>query len=456
MKEYDVVVIGSGAGANILQPALSQGLKVALVDKGPLGGTCLNVGCIPSKMLIYPADRVVEINEAQKLGIKARITGIDFAAIMKRMQSVVEESRNHIKMGIKNTANLDYYEDEGHFVEDYTLEVGGEKIRGKKIFIASGARVFVPPIKGIDEVDFLTNENALELKKSPESLIIIGGGYIAVELGHFFAAMGSKVTILQRDDRLVPGEEPEVSTLLKTEMEKRMNIQVDIEAVEVKNKKRKVIVVGRDLNSGKNREFNAARIMVAAGRKSNADLLKVENTGVKTDNRGFIIVDDYLETSKKNIWALGDANGQQMFRHVANVEAELAWHNSLGKHKAKMDYKATPHAVFTYPQIAGVGMTEEEAKKRYKILVGRANYSDVAKGDAMVETEAFAKAIVDKDSLKILGFHIIGPYAPILIQEVTNAMANDMDIYSIGMGMHIHPALPELILSTLGNLQEAD
>jgi dihydrolipoamide dehydrogenase len=454
MKKYDVIVIGSGAGASILQPALSQGLKVALVDKGPLGGTCLNVGCIPSKMLIYPADIVVDIEGAKRLGINAKVTGIDFGAIMKRMRGVVNEGQSHVRMGLENTKNLDFYEEEGHFVEDYTLDVSGEKIQSKKIFIASGARVLVPPIKGIGEVDYLTNENALELRESPESLIIIGGGYIAAELGHFFAAMDSKVTILQRDNRLVPAEEPEVSELLKGEMEKRMNIQVDMEAVEVKNKGRKVIVVGRDLNSGEEREFTAERIMVAAGRKSNADLLKVENTGVKTDKRGFILVDDFLETSKKNIWALGDANGQQMFRHVANVEAELAWHNSLGEHKAKMDYKATPHAVFTYPQIAGVGLTEEEAKKKHKILVGKAHYSEVAKGEAMVENKVFAKAVVDKGTLKILGFHIIGPYAPILIQEVTNAMANDMDIYSIGRSMHIHPALPELIVATLGNLQE--
>ncbi len=451
-----MVVIGSGAGAEIAQNALSKGLSVALVDRGAIGGTCLNVGCIPTKMLVFPADRIVEIEDTKKLGITAEIKDIDFKAIMDRMQRLVDDDESNMREGLKSIKGLELYESEAHFVSDYTLEVGGVKIRGEKIFIATGARPLVPKIKGLDKVNFLTNESALRLESRPKSMIIIGGGYVATEFAHFFAAMGTDVTILQRGSRLVPGEEAEVSELLKTSMSRRMKIHTGTEAVEVREKDGVLTVVGVDKNTGQSVEFSAEKILVAAGRTSNADLLKVENTGVKTDQRGYIVVNEFLETTKEGIWAIGDAIGKAMFRHAANEEAEIAWHNSgTGEHKVEMDYSATPHAVFTSPQIASVGLREAEARKsRGEILVGKAMYSEVAKGAAMMEDAAFAKAIVDKESLQILGFHIIGPYAAILLQEVVNAMANKLDIYSIGRAMHIHPALSELIVATLGNLAE--
>ncbi|MBU7032624.1 MAG: dihydrolipoyl dehydrogenase, partial [Theionarchaea archaeon] len=413
MKEYDVVVIGSGSGAIIASRALAHNQSVALVDKGPLGGTCLNVGCIPSKMLIYPADVVAGIQEAKKLGISAEITHIDFKTIMERMRKVVTEGQDEMRAGIASTEELDFYETEAFFTGDHTLDVGGKSISGDKIFIVSGARPLIPSIKGIDEVNYITNETVLHLKECPESLLIIGGGYIAAEYGHFFAAMGSHVTILQRGSRLVPNEEPEISDILKKKMESRMEIHTNTEAEEVQKENDLYSVIGKDTTTGQRKEFTVKQIMVAAGRRSNADVLQVQNTGVATDRRGYIKTNDYLETTKENIWALGDAIGKQMFRHVANREADIAWGNSQGEKRA-MDYTPTPHAVFSYPQIASVGLTEAEAKTDHHILVGRARYSDVAKGMAMMETEGFAKAIIDRETWTILGFHIIGPHAPIL------------------------------------------
>jgi len=452
MKNYDVIVIGSGSGAIIADEAVAHGLKVALVDRGPLGGTCLNLGCIPSKMLIYPADRIVEIQEAKKLGIEAEIRNIDFKSVMERMRNSIRESQSHIREDIKQTENLDLYEGEGHFVGDYTLELNGEEIKGEKIFIASGSRTFIPPIKGLDSIIYLTNETVLQLGARPDSLLIIGGGYIAVEYGHFFAAMGTKVTILEMAGRLVLPEEPEISELLKKELSKRMNVHTGAEAMEVKGNGNSVTVLVRDRNTGKEREFAGQRVMIAVGRRSNADILKVENTGVETDKRGFIKVNQYLETSKKNIFAVGDANGQQMFTHMANREAVIAAQNAFHDAKLGMDYSAAPHAVYSHPQIASVGLTEENARKDYDILVGRTKYHEVAKGEAMMEKEGFAKAVVEKDSGRILGFHIIGPYAPILIQEVINAMTSGGHTEEIDQGIHIHPALSELIPTTLNSL----
>jgi dihydrolipoamide dehydrogenase len=456
VKEYDVIVVGSGAGSAIVDGALSHGLKAALVDRGPLGGTCLNVGCIPSKMLIFPADRVMEIQEAKKVGIHAEIKHVDFQAIMERTRKYVTGSESRIRERVQNTPGLDFYGVTGHFVKDYTMEVEGETIRGEKIYLVSGARPLIPPVKGIDKLDYLTNDNVFELEEKPESLIVIGGGYIATEFAHFFAAMGTKVTILQRGERLVKDEEPEICDLLKERMQERMDIHTDVEAIEARQEDGSCRILAKDRKTGEMQEFVADRILVAAGRMSNADLLKTENTGVKTDNRGYIEVDDYFETSKKNIWAFGDAIGKKMFRHAANKQADVVWHNSIHGGDERFDFLTVPHAVFTYPPIASVGMGEAEAKKVHDVMVGISVYSEVAKGVAMQDNKSFAKAVIEKDTWRILGFHIIGPYAPILIQEVIDAMSTNGTVMPIVSGMRIHPALPEIIYDTLRNLREPD
>jgi dihydrolipoamide dehydrogenase len=454
MKEYDVIVVGSGAGSAIVDGALSHGLKVALVDKGPLGGTCLNVGCIPSKMLIFPADRIVEIQEAKKLGIHAEIKNVDFQAIMERTREYVSGAESRIRERVQNTPGLDFYGEKGRFIEDYTMEVEGQKIRGKKIYLVSGARPKIPPIKGIEEIDYLTNENVFALEKNPESLIIVGGGYISAEFAHFFSAMGTKVTVLQRGKRMVKGEEPEICDLLKQKMQERMAIHTETVAIEAEEVEGGYKVIAEDENTGERQEHKAEKLLIAAGRVSNADLLEVKNTGIKTDKRGYIKVDDYFETNKKNIWAFGDALGKKMFRHTANRQADIVWHNSMHGGDDKFDFLMVPHAIFSYPPVASVGMGEAEAKKVYDIMVGKSVYSEVAKGMAMRDDQSFAKALIEKETWRILGFHIIGPYAPILIQEVVDAMATSGTVMPIVSGIRIHPALPEIVYDTLRNLKE--
>jgi mycothione reductase len=456
VREYDVVVVGSGAGGIIADGALRHGLSVALVDRGPLGGTCLNVGCIPSKVLIFPADRVAEVQEASKLGIEAEIKQIDFAAIMARMRRTIGADRESIREGISLTPGLDLYEEEGHFVGWTEIQVGEEVIRGDMIFLASGARPLVPPIEGIEDVDYLTNESVLELTERPESLLIVGGGYISAEYSHFFASMGTEVTVVERRERLLMDEEPEISRLLENKMAGRMRVYTGTQVTAVESRGSGVAVTVERVDGGDEAELRADRLMVAAGRKSNADLLRVEVAGIETDERGYIVVDEYLQTNVESIWALGDAIGKHMFRHVANREADVAWHNAAGEHKVAMDYSAVPHAVFSHPQIASVGLTEERARGKFDILVGRASYLRVAKGAAMMETDGFAKAVVEKASGRILGFHVVGPYAPILVQEVVVVMANGGGVEWLGKSMHIHPALSEVVVAAFSNLKEPE
>ena len=453
MREYDVIVIGAGTGLGIAFKAQASKLKVALIDKGNVGGTCVNVGCVPSKILIYHADRVTDIEEAKKLGIEAKVKRIHFRAIMDRMKATISESRTWMENEITNSKGLDFYNEEARFVDDYILKVGKETVKGRKIFIASGARALVPPIKGLNKIAYLTNENLLALREQPESIIIIGGGYIGVEYAHFFAAMGTKVTIVQRQSRLLANEEPEIADHLKDELSKRMEILTNWETVEVWEKKGLYTVILKNLETGYDKAISGAKVLVAAGRVSNADLLDVHKTGVETNEANYIKVDDTLLTSKKNIWAIGDAIGRQMFTHAGDMMRRVAWRNATSRKKIPFDFSLVPHAVFTRPQIASLGLTEEQAAKSHEILVGRANYSDVVMGDAMMENESFAKAIVEKKTERILGFHIIGPEAAILIQEVVNAVARGGDAKTITDNMHIFPALSEIIPETFNNLE---
>jgi mycothione reductase len=457
MEKFDVLVVGSGSGMIVAANAVANGLKTALVESGPLGGTCLNRGCVPSKMLIYPADIVAFIQEAEKLGVNATITSVDFKKIMDNMHELVKGDVQRQTRAIQSDSRIKWFKDVGEFVSDYTLKAGDTTIKADKIFIVSGARPDIPPIKGIENVGYLTSDTVLQLEAQPKSMIIIGGGYIATEFGHFFASIGTKVTIIQRNPRLLPDEEPEISDLLKLEMSKRMEIVTNHEAVEVRQKDGGKTVVARNRDDSSLREFSAESLLVAAGRVPNSDILKPEKTGVKLDKRGYIEVNEFLETRKKNIWALGDVIGKQMFKHVANYEAQIAWHNSTHDHKVPVEYSAAPHAVFTHPQIASVGLKEADAKKqRYKIMVGTALYKDTAQGAAMGKPNGFVKVILEQKTGKALGGHIIGPYASILIQEIVNAMATgDKTLLPIIRGMHIHPAMSEVVQNAFVNLNEA-
>jgi mycothione reductase len=454
MRMFDVVVVGAGdVGLSIAFHAASAGLKVALIDKGNVGGTCVNNGCVPSKTLIHAADRIIEIRESSNLGIRAEIADIDFGTVMGRMRSAVAGGRSSIKKAIEDTEQIAFFGGEGHFLDERTIGVGSDKIRGKKIFIASGARPSVPPIKGLDKVRYLTNESVLELQSKPDRMVFIGGGYVGLEYAHFFSAMGTKVIIVDKNVNLLHFEEPEISDLLTTELGKRTELRMGVEIAEVRDAGSGYAVSVKDAASGKGEEIFADAVMVATGRKSNADLLKVENAGIETDKANFIKVDEYLRTNKKHIWAVGDAIGKAMFTHAGDKEAELAWHNATHRKKMRMDFGSVPHAVFTSPQIASVGLTEKQARKDHDILVGLANYSATVMGEAMGERKGFAKAIVEKGTERILGFHIIGPHAAMLIQEVVNAVILGGDIKSVTGCMHIFPALSNLIPEALENIE---
>ncbi len=462
-KRFDVVVIGSGSGMNVAASAVNHGLRVAVIEHGLWGGTCLNNGCIPSKMLIFPADVLALMRDSEKLGVRAKVESIDFKHIMRRTKEHVRKEREPLEHSASHHPALTWYRETGRFIGDYTLKVGSDKIRGNMIFIASGTRPLVPRIPGIDKVPYLTNETVFDLEDRPERIVIVGGGFVGVEFAHFFSSMGSEVTVFEMGPRLVAQEEPEISQLLLEEMTKTMRVLVEHRVERLDQDGAAKTITAKDLAKDETVELTADAILIAVGRMPNSDLLHPERTGVETDQRGFIKVNEYLETTKPRIWAFGDAIGVHMYRHVANYESSVAWVNAhllLGHdhgrgHKTAVDFSAVPHAVYSHPQIGSVGLTEREAREKgHEIMVGRWDYANTAKGMAMGQPPGFVKVIVEKNTFKVLGCHVIGYCAPVLVQEAINVMnCRQGSAMNIVSAMHIHPSLTEVVLNAFGSLK---
>ena len=452
MKEYDMIAVGTGSAMNIVEVMLRENprLKIAVIDKDEPGGICLTRGCIPSKILLYPAELLRDIERASSLGIDVQVKKPNFQMIMNRMRHLIQEDMDAIRNGLTQSKNIDYYPAVAEFVSPYTLRVGENTIRSGMILLCTGSKPLIPAVKGLQETGYITSDTILKLNQLPQSIAIIGAGYIAAEYGHFLSAIGSEVTVIGRSTRILPEEEPEVSALARKSLEEHMTIITDHEVVEARKTpegRKSVIAVSR--LTGKSIEIVADEILVAAGRGPNTDVLHPERAGVTTDKNGWIIVNEYLETSQTGIWAFGDAKGRHPFKHVANYESLLVYYNAVMKARIKADYHAVPHAVFTHPEIASVGLKEKEAIEQYgegNVLIGIQRYQDVAKGQAMAVSDYFVKVIVEGKAMKILGAHIIGPHASILIQEIINLMYTpERSAQPILEGMHIHPALTEVV-----------
>lgn len=408
-------------------------------------------------MLVYPAELITKIKKAGELGIEVEIKRIDFAKVMERMRSHIQAEIEIIRYGLSHAKNIDYYPSTAEFVAPYTMKVGNETITSRNIVLCTGSKPLIPPIKGIDKVPYHTSDTILKINKLPRSIAIIGGGYVAAEYGFFFSAMGSKVTIIGRNPKFIPEEEPEISVLAKRELEKSMKILTNHEVhfmEKTGSKMKKIVAVNRE--NWEKVEVTAEEILVASGRAPNTDILHPEKGNIKVDEKGWIVVNEFLETSQPNVWALGDANGKYMFKHKANYEALIVYYNAVLNKKVKVDYHAIPHAVFTYPEIASVGLKEKEAIEKFgenNILIGTERFEDTAKGKAMNLKDYFVKVIVERESMKILGAHIIGPHASVLIQEIVNLMYTpDQSANPIIHGMHIHPSLSEVVEKSFHSL----
>jgi mycothione reductase len=437
MKEYDLVVIGSGAGLMVLEAALDRGMKCAVIERAKFGGTCLTKGCIPSKMLVYPADLIRETEAAQKIGLKIPKPQIEWETISRRMWEQINfniEVENHLK----KIPNLTIYKGIAEFSSPNRIVIThdsnqpAEEIQGDKFLIAVGARTFIPDIAGLDQTGYLTSETFFG-KKFPDklwkSLVIIGGGAISAEFAHIFSSFGTRVTVIEMNHHILHTEEEEISEFVNNQFVKNgIDVWVDSQVVSASINKANKMVTVENIVTKNRMNIECEEIFVASGIKPNSDTLKLENAGVAVDKKGWIMTNQFLETSQKNIWALGDINGKYQFRHKANYEAEILIHNMVdGITKKEVNYDTVPWAIFTHPQVAHVGMTEKIVKSNnIKYRTAKNYYSDVIGGRAMGysygdDDNGFIKIIVGEDR-KILGVHIVGPNAAILVQPFVYLM----------------------------------
>ena len=444
MVHYDVIVIGSGGGAKISTPASKLGYRVALIEKGALGGTCLNRGCIPSKMLIHVSEVAETIKNSSKHFFKQQGYSIDFASLVEWVCKTIDEESQSIEPAIENNPNLTWYREHARFVSPNTICVGAEEISGDKIFIAAGARPKIPDIEGLAQTPFLTSTEALRLKTQPRRLVILGAGYIATELGFYFAGLGTETHLFCRTTPL-----RHLDSEVQTEFNKHFCKVCKI------YQQSKIRSVEHDHNifyieyekEGRIKILECDQLLVATGVVPNTDDLGLDKAGVKTNQNQFICVDEHLKTTASHIWAFGDVAGNYLFRHSANYEGQYLLETVIHQKNIRpIDYTAMPYAVFSSPQIAGVGATEEDLKtQNIPYVVGLNKYSQSAMGMALRSDSGFVKLLIHQKTRKILGCHIIGEQASVLIHEVLPIMRFGGTLEHLLDTIHIHPALSELI-----------
>jgi len=447
MKEYELVVVGGGTANNVASAAADEGMKTALVEKGKLGGTCLNRGCNPSKILIQSAKVAETVRGSDRFGVSSSLDGIDFGGIVDEMDTKLSGIADGMEERYRAKENLTLYKDVARFVDERTLELdGGEKIRGEKVVVATGSSPLVPPIDGLDEVDYMTSREALYLDEPPESLVVLGGGYISCELGYFFEAMGTEVRIVEANDVLLHREDSDIAEEFHGIAEGRHEVHTGYIGTAVRETPDGVEVVAEPSDDeGEEITVSGEKLLVAVGRKPNTERLNLETAGIETDERGFVKTDERLETTAENVWAQGDVAGNFVFKHSGDYETEHVVRNVVHDEGVEIDYTAMPHAIFTEPQIAGVGKTEDQlTEEGVEYSVGTARFEDSAMGRAKKLEHGFAKVLVSPES-EILGFHVIGEEASVLVHEAVVAMRNDVTADEVAGTIHAHPTLSRVV-----------
>lgn len=446
MKHYDVIVIGSGGGTKIISPAAKMGLKVAAIEKDKLGGTCLNRGCIPSKMLIHPADVAEEIRNAHKFDIHhdTNLT-VDFAKLVNRISQTVDGDSESIVKGYAKNPNIDYIKGTAKFISNKVIEVNGEQLTAEKIFIGVGTRPSIPPIEGLEGTPYWTSTEALRNTQLPKRMIILGASYIAVELGHAYGALGCNVEFIVRSKYLRKSD-GDISDEFNRVFKEKHTTHYGFVPKRVEYKNNEFHVYCENAN-GHSKTLIADQFLIATGVDSNADTLELQNTDIELDEKNFIKVNSHLETAVENVYALGDCIGRYFFRHSVNFEGEFLFRTVfVDQLKETIDYPPVPHAVFSNPQVAGVGLTEEDAQKNnMDYVVGLNPYAKSAMGMAFLSDHGFCKIIIERSTRKLIGAHIIGAEASDMIHMLIAYMNMNATLDDLLRTIYIHPALPEII-----------
>ncbi len=448
--EAEVVVIGSGGGAKLALALQRLGRRVVLVEADRAGGTCLNRGCIPSKMLIHPAGLLQTLREARELHLRGVASlSLDVEALVDEVQGHIEAESRQLEARLRSAEGLRYLRGTARFAGDRELLVGSRRLRAAQVVIATGSRPAVPPIPGLDQVPYLTSTDALRRRTPPRRLAVLGGGYIAAELGGAYQGFGSEVTCIVRST-VLRREDPEVVATYRKALPSgiRWLEHTRIRRVEGNADEVRVVCEGAD---GARIDVEADALLVAVGTTPNSDALGLENTGVRCTDEGFIETDEFLRTAVPGVFAFGDVAGRYLFRHSVNFEAEY-WIDSqcLAPEPYPIRYPPMPHAVFGHPEIAAVGWTEPEAESRgLPFVVARASYASCAMARARGLHEGLVKLICERPGGRLRGAHVVGAEASTLLQELTLGVTQGLSVFDLYRSIYIHPALPEVVRNAL-------
>ena len=462
VRHFDLVIIGSGSGNSIPDDRFDD-WNVAIVDKGigpnsAYGGTCLNVGCIPTKMFVHTADVAGAPREGERLGVDLALQQVRWPEIwdriFERIDAISSGGRRYRKF---ENGNVTLFEGLARFTDRRELTVdtaeGAETITADRFVIAAGTRPTAPEIPGLDEIEYQTSDSVMRLEQLPSSMIILGTGFIGAELAHVFSSLGVRVTMIGRSGHLLRAEDEDVSQRITDLAARQWDLRLNRKTTAIERDGAEIRLhlegpAGAEVVTGE-------QLLIATGRISNADLLDVQRAGIDVDARGKVVVDAQQRTSADGVWALGDVSSAYELKHVANHEERVVQHNLVHPDDpVESDHRVVPHAVFTAPQIASVGLTEQQAREGgVEYVTATQDYGGIAYGWAMEDTDGFAKVLADPDTGRLLGAHIIGPQAPTVVQPLIQAMQFGLDARSMARGQYwIHPAMPELVENVLLDL----
>ncbi|MCB1272034.1 MAG: mycothione reductase [Microthrixaceae bacterium] len=459
MAHFDLLIVGTGSGNSVLT-AEHEHWEVGIVERDVFGGTCLNRGCIPSKMLVVPANRVVEAAEAEALGVAFGEPQVDWPGIRDRIFGRIDPIAGGGEQYREGQEHVTVLRGEARMVDSRTvsvLDAGGNRSEhtADRIVLAAGARPWIPDIEGLAVTPFHTSDTIMRIEEVPEHLMILGGGFIAAELGHVFAALGSKVSVIHRGARLLRHLDVDLSTHFTREFARRAYLHLRTEVTRVDHVDGEFTLTLDSDHPGHSpavERLTGDALLVTTGRIPNGAAMDVEAAGVHLDAGGYVRTDDTLSTGVEGIWALGDIRNPAQLKHLANQEARVVSHNLVHPDDpVSIDQRVVPHAVFSHPEVASVGAREVDLEaQRVAYRVGTCGYGDVAYGWALEDTGGFAKVLVSEDSGEVLGAHVLGYAAATLVQQVAQAMQFRIPAERLAREqVWCHPALPELLENAL-------
>jgi mycothione reductase len=447
-QHYDLVIVGAGSGNSLINDETGK-WRIAVVDSDRFGGTCLNRGCVPSKMLVHTADVALSVRRSDHFDLRASWHGADWPAIRDRVFSRIDPIHDNAVKS-RREDGIHVYLDDASFVGAKQLQVGGDVLTADRFVLAAGARPVIPPFPGLGDVDYFTSDTVMRIATLPKTMAVIGGGFIAAEMSHIFGSLGTTVTIVSRGNHLLARHDHDIRNQFTKNYMSRFDLRLESVVAHVEPTDAGVRL-HLTTPSGK-QSLEVEALLLATGRTPNSDRLDVAATGVKVDKHGHVHTDNTCLTNVPGIWALGDITNHFQLKHLANAEARIVRHNLMHPNAPKhASFPIVPSAVFADPQVASVGATEEQLRTQGRDYVAAIrHYRDTAYGWALEDTNSFVKILADPTTRLVLGAHLIGPQASILIQPLVQAMclANTVDQVASEV-IYIHPALSEVIEQAL-------